>query len=339
MAHLSDHAKGCMAGLFVGDASGATLEFYRGKLTKEQIKESMSMRGGGALNVAPGQVTDDSELAIHLYRALSSTALHSPFPLDKVAKEYIDWHKSGPFDMGRTCGMAFGSASDAESMTNNAAKYNMLSEANGSLMRIAPLAMWAYSWATPKEIIDMARLEATLSHPNRRCQDANAMYCLALSYVLKNHGDSKGAVHLCDSFVGDMDEMVQQWYSESKNDGCIKNLDCSVNVGHVRYAFTLAFYFLRKETPFERAIYKILKKRGDTDTNAAIIGAMMGAFHGLSAIPNYMLDPVLSFDCSKCDPSKALLGYWRPKVYKVQQYVMGVLPPCSAPYKAQFFLI
>lgn len=33
---------------------------------------------------------------------------------------------------------------------------------------------------------------------------------------------------------------------------------------------------------------------GDVDTNAAIVGAMMGAYHGASSIPSYMLAPVTS---------------------------------------------
>lgn len=33
---------------------------------------------------------------------------------------------------------------------------------------------------------------------------------------------------------------------------------------------------------------------GDTDTNAAIVGGMIGALHGASSIPEYMKMPVLA---------------------------------------------
>ena len=39
-------------------------------------------------------------------------------------------------------------------------------------------------------------------------------------------------------------------------------------------------------------------KGGDTDTNCAIVGAMMGALHGTQGIPSYMIDPMLAFDCT-----------------------------------------
>ena len=38
---------------------------------------------------------------------------------------------------------------------------------------------------------------------------------------------------------------------------------------------------------------------GDTDTNAAIVCAMIGAFVGLSNIPHTMITKVLDFDCTE----------------------------------------
>jgi ADP-ribosyl-[dinitrogen reductase] hydrolase len=57
----------------------------------------------------------------------------------------------------------------------------------------------------------------------------------------------------------------------------------------------LAFHFLRRATPYEEAIKATLMKGGDTDTNAAIVGGMMGALHGASAIPERMKQPVLTY--------------------------------------------
>lgn len=69
-----EYIKGCLMGLFVGDACGASLEFQR-KVTEEDVITAMTFPGGGALQIGPGQVTDDSELAIHLWRALRG---HNP---------------------------------------------------------------------------------------------------------------------------------------------------------------------------------------------------------------------------------------------------------------------
>ncbi len=47
--------------------------------------------------------------------------------------------------------------------------------------------------------------------------------------------------------------------------------DCRQLAGFVRHAFVLAFH-LRKRTPFVDAICQVLCRRGDTDTNAALVG-------------------------------------------------------------------
>jgi hypothetical protein len=57
-------------------------------------------------------------------------------------------------------------------------------------------------------------------------------------------------------------------------------------------------------------------KGGDTDTNAAIVGCMIGALHGVSGIPDYMSGPVLAFDCCNHHSTKSLNGYKRPAAYK-----------------------
>jgi ADP-ribosyl-[dinitrogen reductase] hydrolase len=53
---------------------------------------------------------------------------------------------------------------------------------------------------------------------------------------------------------------------------------------------------------------------GDTDTNAAIVGGMMGALHGVAAIPEYMRRPVEEFDCTKTHPQ----GYVRNQAYSTR---------------------
>ena len=45
---------------------------------------------------------------------------------------------------------------------------------------------------------------------------------------------------------------------------------------------------------FEDALKDMLQRGGDVDTNAAIVGGMMGALHGLARIPNNMKEPVLA---------------------------------------------
>lgn len=316
---INKHIAGCMMGLFVGDAAGATLEFMRGPFEKDIVKYAMSMPGGGRMNVGKGQVTDDSELAIHLWRALYQHDPKDGFPQNDVAKEYIMWHRSDPFDMGMTCSRAFGYASKADDCCSNALKYNSLSEANGSLMRIAPLAIWAKD-LPDTDIITFARIEAMLSHPNQLCQDANAIYCLTIAYLLRNVGDADGALQYIERYVKDMHPTINGWFDAAMKID-ISTYQCIYNIGHVKHAFILAFHCLKNKYDFEQGIFLVLQRGGDTDTNAAIVGAMLGALHGYDKIPTYMSEPVLNFNCTMFDEYTSLIGKRRPDTYVIHDFM------------------
>ena len=74
-----DAAKGAVFGAFIGDATGAYLEFTRKEITPELLEECMKLPGGGVHRVAKGQVTDDSELAMCLARAIAEVMNAPPF--------------------------------------------------------------------------------------------------------------------------------------------------------------------------------------------------------------------------------------------------------------------
>ncbi|KAG2833889.1 hypothetical protein PC112_g6306 [Phytophthora cactorum] len=166
-----DRAYGAFLGLLCGDAAGAMLEFSPGVITEPDASRAMSMPGGGVFGVGKGQITDDSELALSLARGLLGHRPSEGFPLESVARQYATWCNSKPFDIGNTCATAFGvkpksDGNYAAAMTQTAAASCSATEANGSLMRIAPLAIWSVGQS--EEIIAaLARIEATLSHPNQ----------------------------------------------------------------------------------------------------------------------------------------------------------------------------
>lgn len=73
----------------------------------------MTMPGGGTFPIKPGQLTDDTELALHCLEALQSydpnKELHEQVNplLCAIATDYIGWLNSNPFDIGITCKTGF----------------------------------------------------------------------------------------------------------------------------------------------------------------------------------------------------------------------------------------
>ncbi|HBY78599.1 MAG TPA: hypothetical protein DEG47_16690, partial [Cyanobacteria bacterium UBA11148] len=64
--------------------------------------------------------------------------------------------------------------------------------------------------------------------------------------------------------------------------------------GFIKIAFTHAFRHLLKGSGYEEAIRETLYGGGDTDTNACIVGGLIGAACGEQAIPDNMKTPVLN---------------------------------------------
>ena len=61
----------------------------------------MLMLGGGPHGVGPGQGTDDSELTIALMNGLIDSGKQGDMNIDCIAKRYVEWFKSDPFEIGR----------------------------------------------------------------------------------------------------------------------------------------------------------------------------------------------------------------------------------------------
>ena len=98
---LEKLARGCILGAFVGDAAGAVLEFYHKEITEEDVQMALTFPGGGALEVQPGQITDDSEMAMSLMNGLIDAQVDGYYH-DNIAWSYYQWYNSKPFDIGNT---------------------------------------------------------------------------------------------------------------------------------------------------------------------------------------------------------------------------------------------
>ena len=85
--------KGSIIGALVGDAAGATLEFLSRPPDRSQVKQAMAMIGGGCWRTAPGQITDDGEMALCLLHPLAG---EESFSIERVAQNYLRWYQSIP---------------------------------------------------------------------------------------------------------------------------------------------------------------------------------------------------------------------------------------------------
>lgn len=61
---LYNRAYGAMFGFLIGDSMGSRI--INGSFDEEQILESLMMKGGGVMNLKPGEGTDEWEICLAL---------------------------------------------------------------------------------------------------------------------------------------------------------------------------------------------------------------------------------------------------------------------------------
>ena len=254
-------ARGAMYGQIIGDNLGAIVEFETPASIRELYPDGVrEMGGGGPFNVAPGQATDDSELALALARSIVRCGKYDE---EDARASYKRWAASSPPDIGYTCVAALCPPYEL----------NVESKANGALMRVSPIAI-AYA-ECPSAARTAAEKDAMLTHPNEYVVDINGIYTEALASIIAGE-EPKAALQAASSPLA---KEVETYLDALPEDVA------SHSIGFVRYAFNIACYFAAHGRNFEDDLVAIIGMGGDTDTNGAIAGAMLGAKYGEEGIP------------------------------------------------------
>ena len=292
-----ERAQGALLGMMSGDALGSLVEFQSAHTIAQRYPEGVRvMKDGGTFDKIAGQVTDDSEMAIALARSILKAGTYHP---DEAAVAYAEWRGSHPFDIGNTTRAAldpawsalYNGASSAD--VASAARENTLStsEANGALMRITPLAIWGAGQAdlSDDDLADLARLDATITHAHRVCQDANAVYVVALRYALLSPRTPREVYDYARSWA------ARQTLEASVLERLVlaEREPPTSGKGWVLNALQAAFYALLHHSCAEGISWSI-SIGADTDTNAAITGGLLGATHGLSSLPPSWVSAVIT---------------------------------------------
>lgn len=167
---MLDRAQGALLGLLAGDALGAQVEFLDPGTIRRRFPDGVhDLLPGGTWNLLAGQPTDDGEMALALARSIVGSR---GYDTEASGAAYVAWGNSRPFDMGMTTRQGLASIAGR-------GRANSTSQANGALMRAAPIGIAAKG--VPNRAGAWARLDAGLTHPHPVTQAANAAFCAAIA--------------------------------------------------------------------------------------------------------------------------------------------------------------
>ena len=285
-------AQGCLIGQLAGDALGSLVEFQAPEEIRWKYPDGIrDMADGGTWDTIAGQPTDDSELALMLARTLVK---RSAFDRDAIRDAYIFWYESDPFDCGYTT---------SNGLTGH---HKPDSQANGAMMRVSPLGIFGANYDL-KQVADWARQDAAITHIHQICQDTSALFAMAIAYTIRT---GCGASTLYEQIISWAPEITTR-QSIIETIQAAKDAppeDYTVNQGWVLIAFQNALYQLLHAPSTEQGIIDTVMQGGDTDTNAAICGALLGAVNGLPAIPERWVETLRN-----CRPERDKPGVYQPR--------------------------
>ena len=283
---LRDRIAGTLLGLAAGDALGAGYEFE-----VPPRRGAAAMIGGGLGGWAPGEWTDDTQLAVCVARVAAAGELRP----DAVGDAFCDWYRSGPADVGIQTRAVLDGASGGADLPARAVGYVAAhpdrSAGNGSLMRTAPVAL--AHLGDDAALAGSARLVSALTHADPLAQDACVLWCVAIDRAIRQgrlDGVSEGLALLPDDRASAWRERIVA-AAEAPPRSFTPN-------GYVVTAFQAALAAIW-QTPvppsdpaghLREALQTAVAVGDDTDTVAAIAGALLGARWGATAVPGHWRD-------------------------------------------------
>ena len=279
-----DRFLGALLGLAVGDAVGTTVEF-RSPGTFQPVTD---MVGGGPFDLAPGQWTDDTSMALCLAESLIERGGFDP--ADQM-RRYVRWWREGHlsstgtcFDIGNTVKAALQSFErTGEPFSGSTDPY---SAGNGSLMRLAPVVL--YFASDPVRAIEHADASSRTTHGAATCVDACRYFAALLVGALQGRGRRE---LLSDHFTPVPGYWAQHPLAPEIAEiarGSFKEREPPEikGSGYVVRSLEAALWAFYRSENFRDGCLLAVNLGDDADTTAAVYGQLAGAFYGASGIPS-----------------------------------------------------
>lgn len=272
---ILNRALGAYLGLACGDALGATVEFMSPKRIQRHYGVHRDIIGGGWLALAPGQVTDDTQMSLALGRAIVE---QRGWKLEAVADHFVAWLESEPPDIGDTCRRGILRYRD----TGKPGGPVRTDEAgNGACMRNLPVVL------------------ATLYDA-----DEFRRWSLEQSHITHHNPLSDAAVLAFGNMTG---RMIAGQPPEVCEHEARRLIDRHPQFAYQPYPGKASAYIVDTvqtvlhhffgTADFESCLIATVNQGGDADTTGALAGMLAGARYGLDQIPQRWLerlDPTVS---------------------------------------------
>lgn len=291
----------------IGDALGQPFEILKSDhpdLVKWDRKTFLSSRPrppqyyGIELKLNPGQWTDDCQMSCIVAESLIDNKKFNP---KDMSERYVDWiYSKRARGFGKSTKAAIDNLKNGIHWSKSGTEG---SYGNGTAMRAAPFGVF-YAKKDFSDMINAVKIDSAITHRSLEAE-AGALAIAITTYLICRKEEDKLlsylAVHLPESDVRKKifaaHELFLYWHSKTHLDK--RRVDknyCMCPADHlkilgtgcdVRQTVPSALYLYWTFNRLDEAIITAILAGGDTDTTAAIAGAIIGAKTKLKDVHKY----------------------------------------------------
>lgn len=270
---LESRARGALLGHAAGNALGVPAEFLG---TPERIQASFP---GGLLNVHRADTLHspyDDDLALTLI--LAEELLEAEVDLRRLGHRWAAWAEAD----GRGIGIWTRTALRHLRLHDSPPTTTSGQAGNGTISRCLPVALRTYN--QPANLVSGTYHTAVLTHPDERCGWGAVAVNVTAACFLQGRRD----------FIGDVLEVLRNNSAPEELLAAVRRVPLEqrddlpvtgAHAGYVVHGVEIALWFAYHEPSLERGLVWVANAGGDTDTNAAVAGGLMGARDGERAVP------------------------------------------------------
>lgn len=277
-----------MLGLVAGNQLGVPTEYLG---TPEAIRKAFP-NGLRDLAAPPKNSPYDDDAAMTLLLGESLLASNG-FDAADVGARWVKWMKMDGRGIGATTKRALTLIDRGKEPFEAGRLANQenpgRSAGNGSVMRCLPVALRYHDEI--ERLIRVSTQQAAITHADERCTWGAAAVNLAVRELL--HGN----IYFIDEVlhrIGDrapraLRDAIHRVPREREND---LPVTMAGEAGYVVHCVEIAFWFVTHDWTLEDALLYLAQAGGDTDTNAAVAGALLGARYGEAGLPPRWVDQI-----------------------------------------------
>lgn len=282
-----------LVGCAIGDALGNPFEMRPFASPMLQGWDGLFKAGGTFWKGEAGQYTDDTLMSIAL---ASSLIANDGFDAEHVAAQYLAWYETGNTrgigntTAGACVNLKMGATWKESGLTN------LSCAGNGTAMRASPIGLFYRN--NIGTLMESALLDASITHNSLEPKIGSIAVALGTAFLANKTHSQIGVLEEVKDILTEsvVKEKLELAYSHLK-DGTSPFLalaDIGVS-GYVPETVGAAFYCFGATDNFKDAVVMAVRAGGDTDTTAAVVGALAGTYYGLEGIPSEYKDQVENF--------------------------------------------